>query len=152
MSHTGQRRRNRSCVNGSLAHTFEYYYCGDLSKDIIVTADVFIDSLSDFHDRSGPRPSNFEVVSDSVGRAATPDQCFEFWGIFKAIFPLKDLHSSVFCRPEDWPDLFDMIRSCDLVSHIVDRTSLDDLTGVYAVFKPQGLDDTDQLYLILLFK
>ena len=152
MADLGKQRRNRSCVSGSLAHCFEYYYTGELSRDMIVTVDVFIDSRSDYHDRSGPKPNNFEVVSDSVSRAATPDQTFEYWGVFQAIFNLKELYSSVFCRPDEWPDLFSILRSSDLVSDIISKTDLSDLTGVYCVLKPQGLDDIDQLYIILLFK
>ena len=152
MSTIGQRRRNRSCVSGSLAHTFEFFYSGDHSKDVIVTADVFIDSGSDHHDRSGPRPNSFEVVSDSVGRSATPDQCFEFWGIFRSIFTLQDLQNSVYCRPEDWPELFMILRSSDLVNSVIDKTSLDTITGVYAVYKPLGLDEIDHFHLIVLFK
>ena len=152
MADHGLQRRNRSCVSGTIAHCFEYYYTGDLAKDVIVTVDIFIDTCSDYHDRSGPRPNNFEVICDSVSRAATPDQCFEFYGICQAIFTMKDLHSSVFCRPDGWPELFSILRSSDLVTDILAKTDLSDLTGAYCVFKPLGLDSTDQLYLILLFK
>ena len=152
MAEHGVQRRNRSCVSGTIAHCFEYYYTGDLAKDVIVTVDIFIDSSSDHHDRSGPKPNNFEVVRDSVGRAASPDQCFEFVGIFQAVFTMKDLYTSVFCRPEGWPDLFSILRSSDLVTDVLDKTALSDITGVYCVYKPLGLDNTDQLHLIILFK
>lgn len=152
MAALGQRQRNRSCVSGSLAHSYEFFYCGELSKDIIITADLFIDSASDFHDRSGPEPTSFEVISDSVGRSATPDQCFEFWGIFRSIFTLRDLQNSVYCRPDDWPDLFTILQSSDMVDSVIDRTSLDSVTGVFAVYKPLGLDNTDHFQLIILFK
>ena len=152
MADRGRERRNRSCVSGTFAHCYEYFYTGSLSKDVIVTLDIYVDCNSDHHDRSGPRPNNFEVVCDSVGRAATPDQAYEFYGIFHAIFTMKDLFSSVFCRPDDWPDLFMILRSSDLVESVLSKTALSDLTGVYCIFKPQGLDEIDQLYLILLFK
>ena len=152
MSDLGRRRRNQSLIRGSLAHTFEFFYTGPHADDLVVTIDVFIDIDSDHYDRSGPSPNNFETVSDSIGQSASPDQCFELYGVLGSIFTMKDLQGSIFCRPEDWPDLYDLIRSSELVTNLLDHTALTDITGLYSDYRPHGLDNIDHSYSIILLR
>ena len=145
-------RRNRSCINGSICHVYEYFYRGDLSADIIITVDVYLNVQSDYHDRRGPSPTPFETIANCVGSSSAPAKCFELWGCFNSIFTTPELRDSVFCHSFDWPNLWMILNETEFVTDIIRMTPLSEITGLFAQFNPKGLDGYDQFHLVLIFQ
>ena len=145
-------RRNRSCINGSIAHIYEYFYHGDLSSDILITVDVYLSVHSDYHDRRGPAPTPFDTISSCIGGASAPAKCFELWGCFNSTFTNLDLRNSIFCHSDDWPNLWTILENTEFVSDLIQMTPLTEVTGIFAQLKLKAVDDLDQFHLILILK
>ena len=149
MSLRSCQRRNRSKIVGRKAHCYEFFYSGRFCQDMIITIDIYINATSDHYCIEGPRPTMFEVAADSVGSASTPDRCFEFVGILRSFFDDRALERSIFCTPDTHGDLFDILDASEMISDVYEKTPLEDLVSLYGIYKPNGLEDTDHLYMIL---
>ena len=141
---TALQRRNLARLAGKFLHSFEFFYTGPYSDDMTVTCDFYLKTSSVFNDNSTSSVL-FNRVACEVGNATEPQKCYELLGIANAYFTQPELKQSYVCDEGDWPELFELISSCEILEDIYSKTSLTSLVTVHFHLMPKGLDGIDHL-------
>ena len=146
---TSRQRRNLTCMHGVGIHSFEYYYTGPHSHDVVIQCDLYLEKSSVMNNRNGQK-SLLEMVSREVASSTQPDRCYEVFGVLTAFFSHDELRLSQYVKLEDWPTLRTLLTSCELFAEIFANTPLCALTSCYFRLDPKGDDGIDKLEVCII--
>ena len=146
---TSLQRRNLSRLSGVGLHSFEFFYCGPLSHDVVVTCDLFLEKRSILNNDRG-RTSVLDLLIKSVSECSQPEKVYELFGIITSFFAKSELISSMSLDFKDWPTLEALINSCELFEDVFAKTPLSGISSGYFRYIPQGDDGVDKLEALFI--
>ena len=146
---TALQRRNLARLSGKFLHSFEFFYTGPLHEDITISCDFYLKTSSHFND-IGSSGLQYNRIANEVGMATEPQRCFEMLGVSNAFFTRPELKQSYVCDLDDWPELFELISSTEILEDIYSKTSLSNVVTVHFHLMPKGLDGIDHLEINLV--
>ena len=141
---TSLQRRNLARLSGKFLHSYEFFYTGPFSEDVTVSCDLYLRTSSCLNDINSSSLL-FNRIANEVGNATEPQKCFELIGIANAYFTKPELKQSYVCDFSDWPELFELISSSEILEDIYSKTSLTTLMTVHFHLMPKALDGIDLL-------